>query len=249
MNESGREATFALLRQLAVALQRLFAPLCEVVIHDFADFEHSIVHIEGNVSSRQLGGAATDLLLERARAGDTDSDLYCYKTRLGGDRVMKSLTIFLRDDDGHAYGAFCVNYDITALSEIEKIVGAMTLNGVDDAVSEMLSDDINETIRGIISETLAEIEGEPCFLSRDGKIDFVSRLDSRGIFQVKKAAPIVAEQLGLSRATVYNYLKEARLRSTRHSNGASTNAFNGVAATTEASARAVASAESQGGTP
>ncbi len=249
MNESGHEATFALLRQLAVALQRLFAPLCEVVIHDFADFEHSIVHIEGNVSSRQLGGAATDLLLERARAGDTDSDLYCYKTRLGGDRVMKSLTIFLRDDDGHAYGAFCVNYDITALSEIEKIVGAMTLNGVDDAVSEMLSDDINETIRGIISETLAEIEGEPCFLSRDGKIDFVSRLDSRGIFQVKKAAPIVAEQLGLSRATVYNYLKEARLRSTRHSNGASTNAFNGVAATTEASARAVASAESQGGTP
>ena len=86
----------------------------------------------------------------------------------------------------------------------------MTLNGVEESVSEVLSDDINQTIGGIISETLAEIGDEPRFMNRGGKVDLIARLDAKGIFQVKKAAPILAEQLGLSRATIYNYLREAR---------------------------------------
>ena len=207
-----RQRTLELLRQLAAAIERLFSPLCEVVIHDFADFEHSIVHLEGDVSHRHLGGAATDLLLKRARASETDEDLYCYKTSLPGDRTMKSSTVFLRDESGAAYGAFCINYDITALTGFEKVIGAMTLNGVEESVSEMLSDDINQTIGGIISETLAEIGDEPRLMNRGGKVDLIARLDAKGVFQVKKAAPILAEQLGLSRATIYNYLREARER-------------------------------------
>lgn len=210
MEDRQRRETFELLQRLADGIVRLFSPHCEVVIHDFTDFEHSIVHIEGDVSSRQLGGAATDLLLERARDHQTDEDLYCYKTNLAGNRVMKSSTVFLRDKDGAAYGAFCLNYDITALSELETAISAMTLSGVDQAVSEVLSDDINETIRGIISETLAEIGDDPRLMRRDGKIEFIARLDAKGIFQVRKAATIVAEQLGFSRATIYNYLREAR---------------------------------------
>ena len=209
-DDINRKQTLQLLRQLAIAIERLFSPLCEVVIHDFTDFEHSIVHLEGDVSHRHLGGAATNLLLERARTGDTDSDLYCYTTRLPGDRVMKSSTVFLRDNAGQAYGAFCINYDITALTEIERVIGAMTLNDANESIAEVLSDDINETIRVIISEALAESGGEPRLMSRDGKIEFVARLDSKGLFQVKKAAPIVADHLGVSRATVYNYLREVR---------------------------------------
>lgn len=205
-----RQRTLELLRQLAAAIERLFSPLCEVVIHDFTDFEHSIVHLEGDVSHRHLGGAATDLLLKRARASETDEDLYCYKTQLPGDRTMKSSTVFLRDESGAAYGAFCINYDITALTGFEKVIGAMTLNGVEESVSEVLSDDINQTIGGIIAETLAEIGDEPRFMNRGGKVDLIARLDAKGVFQVKKAAPILAEQLGLSRATIYNYLREAR---------------------------------------
>jgi len=62
-------------KQLAVALCKLFDPFCEVVIHDFADFEQSIIHIEGNNSNRSIGGAATNLLLTRAMGGETDEDL------------------------------------------------------------------------------------------------------------------------------------------------------------------------------
>jgi predicted transcriptional regulator YheO len=37
----------------------------------------------------------------------------------------------------------------------------------------------------------------------------MGRLSEKGVFQVKKAVPIIADMLGLSRATVYNYLREA----------------------------------------
>ena len=69
-----REATFALLKQLSVGIAKLFAPHCEVVIHDFSDLERSIIHIDGNISGRRVGGSATDLLLMQARNGDTVRD-------------------------------------------------------------------------------------------------------------------------------------------------------------------------------
>ena len=77
--------TLRLLRQLAVALRRLFSPFCEVVIHDFADFEHSIVCIEGSVTNRHVWAEQRPiLLLAKASQGDTDEDLYNYLTSLPG---------------------------------------------------------------------------------------------------------------------------------------------------------------------
>src|SRR5579859_6106344 len=94
---TNRAEAFSILSQLAVGLRRLFDPYCEVVVHDFTDLEHSIVCLEGNITGRSIGGAATDLLLEKASSGETSEDLHGYLTSLSGGRVMKSSTIFLRD--------------------------------------------------------------------------------------------------------------------------------------------------------
>jgi predicted transcriptional regulator YheO len=205
-----RQAMFAVLAQIAESLRRLFDPFCEVVIHDFSDFEHSIIHLEGNITNRKLGGAATDLLLSKAQSGDTDEDLYNYLTSLAGGRLMKSSTVFLRDETGRAYGAFCVNFDISAFVSVRKILGAFVTTEEKGDIVETFSDDIEETIQSLLTDTLHEVgKGQP-LMSREEKIDLIARLDERGIFQVKKAVPILADQLGLSRATVYNYLREAR---------------------------------------
>ena len=47
-------------------------------------------------------------------------------------------------------------------------------------------------------------------MSKEDKIDLVARLDEKGAFQVKRAVPLIEEELGLSRSTIYNYLTEAR---------------------------------------
>lgn len=204
------ESTYGVLRQVAAALGRLFEPFCEVVIHDFSDFEHSIVCLAGNITNRNIGGAATDLLLAKASDGETDEDLYNYLTSLPGGRLMKSCTVFLRDEDGRARGAFCINFDITAFVAMRNQLGRFIATAADDDIVETFTDDIEETVQNLIAETLAEIgQGQP-LLNRDDKIDLIRRLDEKGVFQVKKMAPFVADQLGVSRATIYNYLREGR---------------------------------------
>jgi len=199
---------FEALSRLALALQRLLHPLCEVVIHDFADLEHSIVFIAGNLTDRSVGGAATDLLLACVKNGETDKDLDNYLTSLPNGRIMKSSTIFLRDEAGHAYGAFCVNVDVTAFITFRKQLGAFLTVEEKGEVTELFSDDIRETIEAMIAETMYEIGDSQPLLSRESKVKLVARLSEKGAFQVKKAVPIVADLLGLSRATVYNYLRE-----------------------------------------
>jgi len=204
------EATYKVLCQVATAIERLFSPFCEVVIHDFADFEHSIVYLAGNITNRNIGGAATDLLLAKASSGETDTDLHNYLTSLPGGRMMKSCTVFLRDERGRAYGAFCINFDITAFVSMRNQLGRFVATAKHDDIVETFTDDIEETVQNLIAETLAEIGQRQPMLNREDKIDLIRRLDEKGVFQVKKMAPFVADQLGVSRATIYNYLRESR---------------------------------------
>lgn len=209
-NGFGDPVTLTVLRQIAEVIEKLFAPYCEVVIHDFSDLEHSIIHLSGNLSNRSIGGAATDLLLTRVRAGQADTDLHNYMTELPDGRIMKSSTTFLRHADGTPYGAFCINYDITGFVGFQRILDRFTKIENHAAVSETLSDDIQQTIGSIITKTIAESGVNSPVLSREDKINLIARLEDKGVFQVKKAAPILADQFGFSRATIYNYLREAR---------------------------------------
>lgn len=205
-----KEATFALLKRISVGIAKLYTPHCEVVIHDFSDLERSIIHIEGNISGRKVGGGATDLLLTHARNGDTVGDFHNYQTSLPNGKNMKSCTMFLRDESGAAYGAFCINLDISAFAGIHRILGEFLALDAGSEVSETLSDDIQRTIHSILREAVSDMGIELPIISKDDKIDLIARLDEKGAFQVKRAVPLIAEELGLSRSTIYNYLAEAR---------------------------------------
>ena len=205
-----REATFALLKRISVGIAKLYRPHCEVVIHDFSDLERSIIHIEGNISGRKVGGGATDLLLTHARNGDTIRDFHNYQTSLPNGRNMKSCTMFLRDNNGVAYGAFCINLDISVFAGIHRILGEFLALDAGTEVSETLSDDIQRTIHSILRDAVNDMGTELPIMSKDDKIDLIARLDGKGAFQVKRAVPLIAEELGLSRSTIYNYLAEAR---------------------------------------
>ncbi len=205
-----RQATFALLKQISIGIAKLFAPYCEVVIHDFDDLERSIIHIEGNISGRKVGGAATDLLLTQARSGNTVRDFYNYQTFLPNGRNMKSCTIFLRDGEDKAYGAFCINLDIGIFAGFHRFLGEFLALDDGSNVHETLSDDIHRIIHSILREAVNEVEIELPIMSKEDKIELIARLDEKGAFQVKKAVSLLAEELGLSRSTIYNYLTEAR---------------------------------------
>src|SRR5262245_37016012 len=109
-----RPALFDLLKNIAVAIVQTFGrEVCEVVIHDLADLEHSIVCIEGSVTERRIGGPMTDLGLEMIRAGRIE-DVLSYRLHLEG-KALQSSSVFLRDQKGRPWGAFCINFNVTPL--------------------------------------------------------------------------------------------------------------------------------------
>lgn len=75
-----------------------------------------------------------------------------------------------------------------------ELVGGLRLPGVHGALDRMIA--------AVESELGAPLAG----LSREDKQRAVKLLDDRGAFQLRKAVEDVADALGVSRFTVYNYL-------------------------------------------
>jgi hypothetical protein len=75
-----------------------------------------------------------------------------------------------------------------------EVVGGLRLPGVHGTLDRMIA-----AVESQLGAPLAE-------LSREDKQRAVRLLDERGAFQLRKAVEEVADALGVSRFTVYNYL-------------------------------------------
>ncbi|GAA1575460.1 MULTISPECIES: helix-turn-helix domain-containing protein [Kribbella] len=65
-------------------------------------------------------------------------------------------------------------------------------------------------VQSLLADVAAELGGPLRDLSRHDKQQAVLLLESRGAFEYRKSAEIVAEALGVTRFTVYNYLNRSR---------------------------------------
>jgi uncharacterized protein YqgV (UPF0045/DUF77 family) len=65
-------------------------------------------------------------------------------------------------------------------------------------------------VDALIAEVAEELGGPLHTLSRTDKQKAVLLLEARGAFEYRKSAEIVAEALGVTRFTVYNYLNRSR---------------------------------------
>jgi len=65
-------------------------------------------------------------------------------------------------------------------------------------------------VQGLLAEVADELGGPLDRLSRSDKQQAVLMLEARGAFEFRRSAEIVAEALGVTRFTVYNYLNRAR---------------------------------------
>lgn len=65
---------------------------------------------------------------------------------------------------------------------------------------------IHDALDRLIEQVERELGADLCQLDRAGKQEVVRRLDSLGAFGLRKAVEDIADRLGVSRFTVYNYL-------------------------------------------
>jgi predicted transcriptional regulator YheO len=201
----------AILRPLLAPMSRaLGTGRCEVVLHDFRRPDHSIIGIEGDVTGRNPGGSVSQIGLAILRAGDDADDEYNYVTQAPNGRVLKSSTVPLRDGDGHVFGALCVNVDVTEMWMMSESLKDMF--GAHNSAPQPVAfvDDVDRVIREVLDEEL-RLLGQPIGrLSRSERLQVLKALDNHGVFSLQRSVPQVAQQLRLSRATLYNDLRDMR---------------------------------------
>ncbi|MTI80865.1 MAG: transcriptional regulator [Firmicutes bacterium] len=203
-----------LLIPVAEGLVQTFGKSCEVAIHDLRVPENSLVFVAGTVTSRKIGAPVTNIVLESLRKyGNSCQDLIGYKNVTKDGRILKSSTIFVRDDDEKIIGCLCINYNISELivhkNHMEQFM-AFGEKFKSCETSEFFASDITEVLENMIEQVISKAGAPASSMQKDEKIDVVLELDSKGVFLIKGAVDKVAAMLGVSRYTIYNYLEEGR---------------------------------------
>jgi len=204
---------FENLKRMALATVKNFGNNCEVAIHDFSDFQKSLVFIAGNVTKRSTGAPITDLVLKNLKdQGDEIEDMYNYKTSTDNGLVIKSSTTYIRNSEGHVIGAYCVNYNITdfmnTISVMDNFIGVQESSDMDHR--ETFARSAGDTIEAILENSITQMGRQPVSMNLEEKIKLVALMDNDGAFMLKGAVEHMAKVLGVTKYTIYNYLKKIR---------------------------------------
>lgn len=204
--------TLKKLKPIADGIVNTLGESCEVVIHDLRNPEKSLVYIAGNVTGRKLGAPLTNLSLQILKQkGNIANDLYAYETTTKDGKVLKSSTIFIRDDHEEVIGCLCINYEINQILTCIKILESFTkINKNENDTKENFYHDVGEAMEEIVNGVLDEYHMPVSLMEKEHKVHIIKLLDDKGVFLVKGSIDYAANILGVSRYTIYNYLDEVR---------------------------------------
>lgn len=193
-------------QKIVAALGKMFAPCCEVVLHDLTHPEHAIIAIETNLSGRQVGDPVTELGLARIEDPCFAEVIQNYPNRFPDGRPAKSTSIGIKNSKGQFIAAICLNFDVSQFAGVQKSVGALISTDNDRMpLRESLRARSVEEIRAAIDQFAEQRNQTPRGLAPQDKKLIVRELKERGFLQIKNAVPNIAACLGISRATIYNY--------------------------------------------
>ena len=207
-----QDAIIAALTPVIDGIAATFGSFCEVVVHDFRRPEESVVAIAGSVTGRAVGGAMSEIGMGILARGDEARDELNYLTRTRTGKIVKSSTMVLRDSSGTVFGALCVNLDITAVTQAHALIGELAGVAAGPAAvpTTTFGNDIGSVVDALVDSHQLRQNKTWSELDRAGRLELFRSLDERGVFAVRRAVEQVAARLGISRASAYNYLSDAR---------------------------------------
>jgi predicted transcriptional regulator YheO len=214
----------SVLRPVVEAIGRTVGSHCEVVLHDLRVPERSIVAIgNGAVTGRRIGGPVVggpvkDIALRLLDSATRSSTLTVgYRTQTRDGRELRSTSLVLRTPSGKPVIALCLNVDLSAFTMVRVLLEEITKPApapVDTPVEETQLD-VGDVIPQMIQEALAEVGKPPKFMDREDRLRAVGLMHERGLFLIRGGVERAAAALGISKFTLYGYLKEVRFTAGR----------------------------------
>lgn len=198
-----REEVFRMLDDIARGIALTFGENCETLIQDYGQPNHPILAIyNGHVSGRSVGSE-----LEIASGASrfvpgvelTGHLINCLAVR--DEKRLKSTSFNFRGDDY----VFClgINFDFTVLSQAQAVLESL------NTVSEAINVVVDQNMLGhIFDNAVRQIGVAPENMNRTERLELISLLQNQNAFTFQKSVPYVADRLGVSRFTIYSYIRE-----------------------------------------
>jgi len=213
------------LTQVVNLIEQQFGSNCEVVLHDLSlPYDSTIVDIRNShITGRKVGDCGSNLGLEVIRGTVKDGDKFNYFTTTRDGKVLRSSSIYLRDEMNNVKYSLCVNLDITESVKFENFLH--NYNRIDPGIEVGIANGlINGSANGeevFVSNVhdLAEIMLErgidfigkpPEDMNKEDRVRLIEFLDKKGVFLITKTGEKVCEVLGITRYTFYNLLNTVR---------------------------------------
>lgn len=197
------------LQRLVEMLAAQFGKNSEIILHDLTkDYEHTIVAIENNwITGRKVGDGGTNLGLEVLRnPPSANGDIYNYFTKTAEGRLLRSSTLYFRDDNGKVVGSLCINSDITQMTEMQKSLQEFTMVPNESEIEEVFANNVEDLVEFFIEESKKIVDKPSGDMTREEKIEVLRYLDSKGFFLITHAGAFACEYLDISKYTLYKYL-------------------------------------------
>jgi predicted transcriptional regulator YheO len=137
------------------------------------------------------------------------SDLLNYRTKTKDGKELRSSSIFLRDEKGQIFGSLCVNIDVSVLLEAQAWIEE-ALGSASTTIDERFEHSVDEVLETLIQNAISNVGKNSADMTRDDKVAIVAYLEAKGAFLIRYSVERVAELLGMTKYTIYNYLDEIR---------------------------------------
>ncbi|MDO5116099.1 MAG: helix-turn-helix transcriptional regulator [Synergistaceae bacterium] len=206
-------STVDFMKRLAKGLAAQFGEDCEVVIHDLEseNMDDTIVAIEnGHVTHREIGSGPSRIVLEALKTPPEElTDHYDYLTKSSDGRLIKSSSIYIRNDEGKPVGLFSINYDITKFAMAETTVKNFLHVAPQSSEPERIPRNVNELLDELIENAVRHVGKPAPMMKKADKIKAVQYLKENGAFQILKSGDRVCKLFKISKFTLYNYMDSA----------------------------------------
>lgn len=213
MNEAQKSRIINRFIQVGEAVYRTIGPQCEVVVHDLADMEQSIVWLKGTVTERNLGGCMTARGLSLVRAGRTE-DNYNYSTRTRSGKMVRSSLVFVNDEQGQPLVCMEINFDASPFVAFRRALETLAAPDEVYDFQDAFIDDAPQMLETMCQRAVDFIGKPTAQMDKIDRLRVVQILDDAGAFELRKAIPAIAGYLGVTRFTIHNYLNEIRGKTT-----------------------------------
>ncbi|MBR5804777.1 MAG: transcriptional regulator [Clostridia bacterium] len=200
-----------LMRRLAKAISAEFGKNCEVIVHDLKaeDLDHTIVAAEnGHVSNRRIGDGPSRIVLETLQHKErVPEDMLAYLTKTHDGRVLKSSTVFLKDEEGVVEGVLSINYDITEMIMAERAIDSILHHKESkEEQPRSIPQSVNELLDDLIEQSVKLVGKPVAMMNKEDKTKAIKFLNDAGAFLITRSGDKVSHYFGISKYTLYSYI-------------------------------------------